>query len=101
MPVAIERCRLYGSAVTSKEFALPGYDAEQVAQRARTADPGLPEPTARELAVLAGEHLLAMADADAPELARRLLADLPEAGATPAAVVARAAVDFAQGTASG
>ena len=72
---------------------LPGYDAEQVAQLARTADPGLPEQTARELAVLAGEHVQDLADLDAPEIARRLMADLPSAGASPAAVVARAVVD--------
>jgi hypothetical protein len=71
----------------------PRYDAEHVAQLARTADPGLPEETARELAVLAGEHVQDMAQLDAPEIARRLMADLPSAGATPAAVVARAVID--------
>jgi len=70
------------------------YDADWVATTARTADPGLPEETARELAVYAWEHLRAVGELDAPEVARRLMADHPAAGATPAAVVARAAVDF-------
>jgi hypothetical protein len=71
----------------------PGYDAELVAARARGADPGLPEDLGRELAVVAGEHLARQPELDAPELARRLMADLPQAGATPANVTARAAVD--------
>ena len=70
------------------------YDAEWVAATARSADPGLPEETARELAVYAWEHLRAVGDLDAPEIARRLMADHPDAGATPATVVAKAAVDF-------
>lgn len=70
------------------------YDEEMVTARATGADPGLPEEIGRELAVLAWDHLRAMGELDAPELARRLLADLPSAGATPATVVARAAVDF-------
>lgn len=70
------------------------YDADWVASTARTADPGLPAETARELAVYAWEHLRAVGELDAPEVARRLMADHPGAGATPAAVVARAAVDF-------
>ena len=73
----------------------PGsYDADWVATTARSADPGLPEETARELAVYAWEHLRAVGELDAPEIARRLMADHPAAGATPAAVVAKAAVDF-------
>lgn len=70
------------------------YDPEWVASNARTADPGLPEETARELAVYAGEHLRAIGELDAPEVARRLLADHSAAGATAANVVAKAAVDF-------
>jgi hypothetical protein len=70
------------------------YDAEWVAAQARGRDPGLPEQTARELAVYAWEHLRAVGELDAPEIARRLLADVPDAGGTPASVVARAAVDF-------
>jgi hypothetical protein len=70
------------------------YDAESVAAAARSADPGLPEETARELAVYAWEHLRAVGELDAPEVARRLMADHQAAGATPAAVVAKAAVDF-------
>ena len=70
------------------------YDADWVAAAARSKDPGLPEQTARELAVYAWEHLRAVGELDAPEVARRLLADHPAAGASPAAVVAKAAVDF-------
>ena len=70
------------------------YDADWVAATARSADPGLPEETARELAVYAWEHLRAIGELDAPEVARRLMADHRDAGATPAAVVAKAAVDF-------
>ncbi len=70
------------------------YDADWVASAARTKDPGLPEETARELAVYAWEHLRAVGELDAPEVARRLMADNPSAGATPANVVAMAAVEF-------
>lgn len=72
------------------------YDADWVAATARTADPGLPEETARELAVYAWEHLREIGELDAPQVARRLMADHPDAGATPAAVVAKAAVDFCE-----
>lgn len=73
----------------------PGtYDADWVANTARTADPGLPEEVARELAVHAWEHLRAVGELDAPEVARRLLAEHPATGATAANVVAKAAVDF-------
>jgi len=70
------------------------YDADWVANSARTADPGLPEALARELAVYAWEHLRAIHELDAPEVARRLMADHDTAGATAANVVAKAAVDF-------
>ncbi len=70
------------------------YDPDWVANTARTADPGLPEETARELAVYAWDHLRAIHELDAPEVARRLLADHGAAGATAANVVAKAAVDF-------
>lgn len=82
-----ERERVFAEAPAS-------YDAERVAAAARAHDPGLPEETARELAVHAEEHLRAMDSLDAPELARRLLAGHSAAGATPAAVVAKAAIDF-------
>ena len=72
------------------------YDADWVAATARSKDPGLPEETARELAVYAWEHLRAVGELDAPEVARRLMADHPSAGATPANVVARAAVEFCE-----
>ena len=70
------------------------YDADWVAAQARSKDPGLPEGLARELAVYAWDHLRAVGELDAPEVARRLMADHPNAGASPAAVVAKAAVDF-------
>jgi len=72
------------------------YDADWVAASARRADPGLPEHTALELAVEAWVELRSMGALDAAELARRLFAGAPQAGASPAAVVARAAVDFCQ-----
>jgi hypothetical protein len=77
-------------------FASPGrgYDAEWVAAQARVRDPGLPEEVAREMSVAAQQYLQAMGKLDAPELARRLLAERPCLGASPAAVVAKAAVDF-------
>ena len=70
------------------------YDAGWVAATARQKDPGLPEETARELAVYAWEHLREVGDLDAPEIARRLLVDHRTAGATAANVVATAAVEF-------
>ena len=70
------------------------YDADWVAAAARSKDPGLPEETARELAVRAWEHLRAVGELDAPEVARRLMAEGVAGGASPAAVVARAAVEF-------
>lgn len=80
-----------------------GYDADRVAAAARQADPSLPEGTARELAVYAWDHLRQVGELDAPEVARRLFADHPDAGATSASQVARAAVDHcqAQGLAPG
>ena len=75
----------------------PGtYDADWVAAAARSKDPGLSEETAREMSVYAWDHLRAIGELDAPEVARRLMADHPSAGASPAAVVARAAVDFCE-----
>ncbi len=70
------------------------YDADWVANSARTADPGLPELLARELATAAWDHLRAIHELDAPEVARRLMVDFDTAGATAASVVAKAAVDF-------
>src|SRR3712207_2819972 len=61
---------------------------------ARERDPGLPVETARELAVYAWDHLREMGTPDAPELARRLLADHSVAGATAANVVALSAVTY-------
>lgn len=72
------------------------YDPEQVARLARQQDPGLPMPTALSLARAAWRHIQAGADVDVAEIARRLLADDPAGGASPAAVVARAAVEFCE-----
>ena len=72
------------------------YDADWVAAAARSKDPGLPEETARELAVYAWEHLRETGALDAPEVARRLMADHRTAGATAANVVALAAVEFCE-----
>jgi len=70
------------------------YDPVWVASSARQSDPGLPEETARQLATEAWEHLRGLEEADAPTLARALLADHPEAGATAANMVATAALEF-------
>lgn len=70
------------------------YDADWVAQSARTADPSLSESTARTLAVDAWDHLREVKELDAPEIARRLLADHRDAGASAANFVAKAAVQF-------
>jgi hypothetical protein len=67
------------------------YEEELVVAQAQVKDPGLPDHTARELAVLAWDHLRDIGSPDAPEVARRLLAGHPRAGATAANVVARAA----------
>ena len=79
------------SDLTPGTGAAERYDVEQVVADARAHDPGLPAETAALLAREAGDHLRALGTVDAPEVARRLLADHPEAGASPAAVVARAA----------
>ena len=70
------------------------YDADWVASSARTADPGLPQETASQLARQAWEHLRTIGQLDAPEVARRLLVDNRTQGATAANVVAVAAVEF-------
>lgn len=70
------------------------YDPDRVAAAARAADPGLPEDEAARLAREAWQHLREIGLDDPPELARRLLAGPNTTGATPANVVAKAAVDF-------
>ncbi|MDQ6650837.1 MAG: hypothetical protein M3Z02_12090 [Actinomycetota bacterium] len=69
------------------------FDAEAVAQRAVSQDPGLPFETAMALALGCLRHLSGVGELDAPELARRCLADDPRSDASAAAVVAKAAVD--------
>lgn len=77
--------------MTSAEPA-PGYDARQVATAARMQDPGLPPESAELLARQAGALLTEAGVMDAPELARRLLADNRDLGASAVNVVAVAAV---------
>lgn len=74
----------------------PGtYDADWVSAAARQQDPGLPPETATMLAGRAWEHLRELGTLDAPALARRLMA-AEHVGATPANVVATAAVAFCE-----
>jgi len=70
------------------------YDADWVAASARRQDPGLPTETALLLAQESVGHLRVMRELDAPELARRLMADHDTTGATAANMVATAAVEF-------
>ena len=70
------------------------YDADWVASSAREADPGLPREVATLLAEDAWTHMREAGATDPAEIARRLLADHREAGATAANVVAVAAVQF-------
>ena len=71
--------------------------AERIVLRAMSRDPGLEEGLARRFTELVLEYFGADVDPvaadDAPELARRLMASEPEWGASPATVVAAAAVD--------
>ena len=69
------------------------YDPDWVASAARQADPGLPEEDAARLAREAWPHLREEGADDAAAIARRLM-EGSAAGATPANVVAKAAVDF-------
>jgi hypothetical protein len=69
------------------------YDPDRVAAAARQADPGLPEEDAARLAREAWQHLREVGADDAAAIARRLM-EGSAAGATPANVVAKAAVDF-------
>lgn len=78
------------SDVSSPELS---YDPARVAASARQADPGLPEQDAARLAREAWQHLREVGAEDAPEIARRLMAGPVATGATPANVVAKAAVD--------
>lgn len=72
------------------------YDPDAVAATARAADPGLPPEEAVSLAREAWGHLQEAGATDAAEIARRLLSGPHATGATPANVVAKAAVDFCQ-----
>ncbi len=72
------------------------FDADWVANAARSQDPGLPPETASLLAGQAWPLLREAGELDAPALARALLADNPDVGASPCAVVAAAAVAFCE-----
>jgi len=66
---------------------------ERIARLARLRDPGLPAEVAVGLGALASSYLRRNPAADAPEIARWLLREHPETGATPAAVVAAATLE--------
>jgi hypothetical protein len=70
------------------------YDPDWVAAAARRADPGLPEDEAARLAREAWQVMRDVGADDAPAVARALMSDASATGATPANVVAKAAVDF-------
>ncbi len=69
-------------------------DADWVAASARQQEPGLPTETALLLAQESLDHLRVMRELDAPELARRLMADHDTTGATAANMVATAAIRY-------
>jgi hypothetical protein len=69
-------------------------DLDWIVSTARQHDVSLDHVVAQTLAAEALEVLAGLADVDAPEIARRLLAAHPEHGASSANVVARAAVDY-------
>ena len=71
------------------------YDADQVASAACQQDPGLPPETAEMLARQAWPLLREIGELDAPALARALMRE-GDVGATPANVVATAAVSFCE-----
>jgi hypothetical protein len=73
-----------------------GYDAAAVARLASSRHPGLDPAAVDRLAVLAGEHLHDLGSLDAPELARRLLADEDPPDASAATVIAAAAVEHCE-----
>lgn len=75
----------------------PEFDVERVALAAQSQDPGLPQETAQLLARRAWPLLQEVGELDAPALARRLMVEA-DVGATPANVVATAAVAFCRDT---
>jgi hypothetical protein len=75
------------------------YDTDAVAAAAMSKDPGLDRELALQLAGEAWDELQDIGALDAPEVARRLLARHPRAGATPAAQVASAAVEVCRASA--
>lgn len=83
----------YGESLPPSGPPRGRYDADRVVRIARERAPGLDWESTCALAAAAGRHLADLGAPDAPEVARRLLADLPEAGASSAAVVAAAAAE--------
>ncbi len=94
LPCGDERRASYGEGERVLGPPLGTYDSDWVAASARQQDPGLPTETALLLAQESFGHLRAMRQLDAPELARRLMADHHTTGATAANMVATAAVEF-------
>ncbi len=88
----------HASSVSDVSTASPDspgvYDPDWVAAAARRADPGLPEDEAARLAREAWQVLREIGADDAAAVARRLMEGQNATGATPANVVAKAAVDF-------
>jgi len=83
------------AAVGGYDGEAAGYDADQVAAAARQQDPGLPPETAAMLAGQAWPLLQELGELDAPALARSLMT-AGGVGATPANVVATAAIAFCE-----
>jgi hypothetical protein len=70
---------------------------EWVVSGAMQSDPSLERDIAQEMAARALYLVEQQAEPDAPEIARTLLVDFEEYGASTASVVARAATDFVTG----
>lgn len=83
-----------GSAAAGSPLGASGswYDPEVVAREAMSKDPGLPSGVALRLAREAAAILAADPDADSPQVARQLLVDNREVGASPINCIATAAV---------
>jgi hypothetical protein len=80
------------AAATAAGISGSWFDPELVARDAMSKDPGLDSGLALRLAKEAGSILADDPNADGPEVARKLLVDNRETGATPANCIAAAAV---------
>lgn len=69
-------------------------DLEWIVSTARQQDPALDHHVAETLAAAALPRARELDDADAPEIARQLLADFPECDASAANAVAVATVNY-------